>query len=88
MVEGYRPRSSVEWSLRDFKAIGPTLSIAFADCPEQGVGEAKGQRRGERVGYEPEPRLSCESSLSATQATVEAPLRSEPSGRAEKLRRE
>ncbi len=52
-----------------------------ANRPEQGVGGAEGQRRDERVGCEPEPRLRCESCISATQASVEAPLRSEPTGR-------
>jgi hypothetical protein len=33
-------------------------------------------------------RLRCESVVPTTQASVEAPLRSEPTGRAEKLRRE
>lgn len=49
-------------------------------CPEQGVGEAKGQWRGERVGYKPEPSLRCEKTLRVTLASVEAPPRSEGNG--------
>ncbi len=50
--------------------------------PEQGVGKAKGQRRGERVGVwtEPESRLRCEDNVPLTQASVEAPPRSEGDG--------